>query len=83
MNIKESMHKNYEVNLQDDGWGGEGGTGRFEWRRAKLSSQRRLARDGKNLVLRPHLDVFVVLSARSEKCAGVAILGLERSCSAF
>ena len=43
------MHKNYEVNLQDDWWGGEGGDGELEWRRAKLSPQRRLARDGKRI----------------------------------
>ena len=75
MNIKETMHKNCEVNLQDDGRGrGEkGGGGELESRRARMSSQSRLARDGKNLVLRPHLDVFVVLSARNAQ--GLRYLG--------
>ena len=74
MNIKDTMHKNCEINLQDDGRGGEGGErGVRVEEGARMSSQSRLARDGKNLVLRPHLYVFVVLSARNTQ--GLRYLG--------
>ena len=55
------------------GGGEKGAGGELESRKSMMSSQSRLARDGKNLVLRPHLDVFVGLSARNAQ--GLRYLG--------